>query len=248
MPLIRHCLLVLLIAGGATLASAEALVVRSSGPSSKAYPPGKAIPDASRIILKANDQLVILDDKGTRTLTGPGNFSPVQQSAPAASSRSTFAALVSQRSERRARIGAVRGTAPVTAAQADQPPNVWFVDINRGTTVCAADPFALSLWRSDPAKPATTILTDATGATATINWRAGQATAAWPLAVPAAVGAYTITGPGGVNSKPMTIVKLEKNPQDINALAAALVQNKCEAQVDLLLQTTSSGSVTKPAG
>jgi hypothetical protein len=248
LPLIRHSLIALMIAGAATVASAEALVVRSSGPSAKAYPPGKAIPDNSRIILKANDQLVILDNKGTRTLTGPGNFSPAQPSAPVASSGSTFAALVSQRSERRARIGAVRGTPPMTAAEINQPPNVWFVDVNRGATVCAADPSVLSLWRADPAQPASTTLTDATGATATIDWRAGQATAAWPMTVPAASGAYTITGAAGTPAKSMTVVKLDSDPQDINALAAILVQNKCEAQLDLLLQTTSTAPVTKPGG
>src|SRR5688500_10845380 len=58
-----------------TASAAAVLVVRSSGPSATAYPPGKALPDTHVLKLKASDTVVLLDSRGTRTLSGPGNFS-----------------------------------------------------------------------------------------------------------------------------------------------------------------------------
>ena len=78
----------LLIAASAALltstASAAVLVVRSSGPSAAAYPPGKALPDNHVLKLKATDTIVLLDARGTRSLSGPGNFSVSASAAPAA--------------------------------------------------------------------------------------------------------------------------------------------------------------------
>ena len=51
-----------------TSATAAVLVVRSSGPSAGAYPPGKALSDTHKLNLKANDTIVLLDSRGTRTL------------------------------------------------------------------------------------------------------------------------------------------------------------------------------------
>ena len=66
----------------ATAATAAVLVVRSSGPSAGAYPPGKALPETHMLQLKASDTIVLLDSRGTRTLQGPGNFSVSASAAP----------------------------------------------------------------------------------------------------------------------------------------------------------------------
>ena len=73
--LARLALVTLLVTGAAT-AAANVLVVRSSGPSAKGYPPGKSLPDNARIALRSGDTLVVLSGSGTRTFRGPGNFSP----------------------------------------------------------------------------------------------------------------------------------------------------------------------------
>src|SRR4051812_40279644 len=91
---------------GAAAAQAAGLVGRSSGPSSKAYPAGKAVPEAQTITLKANDVVILLDSRGTRTLRGPGKFSATASAA--ASSTSALAALGSQNANKRSRVGAVR--------------------------------------------------------------------------------------------------------------------------------------------
>src|SRR4051794_30738387 len=59
----------------ASAAAADILVVRSTGPSSASYPPGKRLPDNARLTLQAADQLMLLDGRGTRMVRGPGTFS-----------------------------------------------------------------------------------------------------------------------------------------------------------------------------
>ena len=60
----------LAIVPGAVLA--KAVVVRSVGPSAKAYPPGKALPDSAKIALQPGDSVTIVGGNSARTLRGPG--------------------------------------------------------------------------------------------------------------------------------------------------------------------------------
>ena len=90
---------------GTAQAAAAVLVVRSSGPSAKIYKTGKALPDNSKITLKANDTVTLLDSRGTRTLRGPGTF---DVSASAGGSTSAIAALSGSNARRRT-VGASRG-------------------------------------------------------------------------------------------------------------------------------------------
>src|SRR3546814_14949908 len=62
----------LLIVSSAAAAAAEVLVVRASGPCAKSYTAGRTLADDACIAFQANDCLVLLDHRGTRTLTGPG--------------------------------------------------------------------------------------------------------------------------------------------------------------------------------
>ena len=55
-------------------AVAAPLVVRSAGPSAKAYPPGRAVGENAPLILKAGDVVTVLAASGARTLRGPGSF------------------------------------------------------------------------------------------------------------------------------------------------------------------------------
>ena len=72
-----------LFVAGATLA--ETIVVKSVGPSARAYPPGKSIADNSKVALKAGDSLTILDGRGTRVLKGPGSFATTASTATGSS-------------------------------------------------------------------------------------------------------------------------------------------------------------------
>lgn len=232
-------------------AAAETLVVRSSGPSARSYPPGKAIPEAQKIVLKANDLVVILDGRGTRTLKGPGTFSPTVASSEATDSRTTFAALVSQRSERRARIGAVRG-ATLANPGATRSPNLWFVDMERSSSMCVTDPASLTMWRAESAEPATVAVTRLSdGKAENVEWLRGQSTRAWPESLPVSDGAeYRLTWPGQMQPTKLKFVVLGTNPQGgLENMAAALIKNGCEAQLDLLIETVAiPEAATQPAG
>src|SRR5688572_22836709 len=69
----RQLIAVALLATTST-AMADILVIRSIGPSQKNFRPGTRLKEGSRIVLKANDSLDVLDGRGTRTLRGPGSF------------------------------------------------------------------------------------------------------------------------------------------------------------------------------
>jgi hypothetical protein len=87
----RHALRFLaatLLLAGASAAMADILILRADGPSARSFPPGRRLSDNARIVLKAKDELILLDGHGhTRTLRGPGTFiAGVVPSAPARSS------------------------------------------------------------------------------------------------------------------------------------------------------------------
>src|SRR5215213_12039980 len=82
------------VALSSTAAVASVVVVRSLGPSSKAYPPGKTLPESASISLKGGDVVTLLGPSSARTLRGPGNFEAKQVAlASANGKRGRFGAL-----------------------------------------------------------------------------------------------------------------------------------------------------------
>lgn len=222
-------------------ADAASLVVRASGPSAASYPPGKMLPDTAKLVLKANDEVVLLDNKGTRTLHGPGNFSALASAAVAASNGTALAALVDQRSDRRVRIGAVRAIDGTDR----RPPNIWYIDSSRGGNVCIADPAQAMIWRPDPDKPASMSAAPATGAPATIDWGAAQAVQPWPQTLPLIEGVqYRIAGAPAA----ITITLVGTPPEELQDMAQLLIKHGCTAQLDLLVTTTNAADAAGQSG
>ena len=220
------------IAAGA--AHAESIVVRSIGPSAKLYPPGRSLADNATLALAANDQVTLLDGRGTRTLKGPGNFSLATAGQAADSAGTRFAALVDAHSAQRARVGAVRGL----SAGPRHSPNIWYVDTSRNGAVCVADPTALTLWRAD-ASSAATLTVKGGGASATVSFASGQAAAAWPATLPVAGSAQYTLGWSGGPSSAIRFALLGDDAQGIENTASALIRNGCDAQLDLLVNVMS---------
>ena len=221
----------LLIATGATAAAAEVLVVRASGPSAKAYPAGKKLADNARISLRANDSLVLLDSRGTRTLRGPGVFTP---GGPAqAANRSALASVATGRT-RRARIGAVRGV----GSDAPRPASLWHVDVSKSSTVCLADPARVTLWRPDAGAAVTlTVTRVGDGASRAVEWPAGQTTVGWPAGLAVSDGAdYRLSWAGGAQPTSLEFRTLAAEPADPETMASTLIQKGCDAQLDVLIQ------------
>lgn len=233
--------LALMSAGGAL---AETIVVKSSGPSAKTYPPGKSIPDNSKVSLKAGDSIMILDGRGTRVLKGPGIFATTATTE----TNSSIGALLRNTGTRQVRTGAVRGS----GSEAVRPPNVWLVDSSKTGTVCVAGTETVSLWTPPHEQPARLTLTRlADGKSVPIALRAGQSVKAWPTAeLPIANGSqFRVSGDGMSNPVTLRFAALGPNPQGLEGTAAALIKAGCNAQLDLLIETVAVPSEEEaPAG
>ena len=224
---------ILLAAAAALSASAAAaniLVVRSSGPSARAYPPGRSLPPGSRIALRQGDMLVLLDGRGTRTLRGPGNFA-----AGAAAQVTTRGALTVNNNGRIGRVGASRGT-----PEQPRSPSIWHVDVSQSATICVADPSNLILWRPNATRTVNLSILPAMsgGAPATVAWTAGQSTVAWPEALRIANDSeYRLSVEGVAMPTRLRFRVLPDVPAGIEGQAAAFIRNGCQAQLDVLIDT-----------
>jgi hypothetical protein len=215
----------LLLTAGTALA--DILVVRSSGPSAKSFPPGKRLPESARISLKASDQLVLLDGRGTRIVRGPGTFAA---GAPAAGRIASSAPPV----QRRARIGAVRG---IETGEL-RPPSIWHVDVARSSNVCVADPSKVTLWRADPANALTLNIGGPGGLTRRLSWQPGSGTLPWPSDLPVADGAeYRLSWSGGAAPTALRFRAVPARSAGLEDMAQILIRNQCDAQLDLFIDT-----------
>lgn len=222
----------LLLAGTAVAAP---LVVRSTGPSAKAYPVGKALAADAKIVLKAGDTLMLMDGKGTRTISGPGSFSATGSSVAAASAGSTLAALASGGGERRARIGAVRSASGIDK-NAGKNPNMWFIDVTKSANVCVASPTSVTVWRPDSSAAATVNVTGPGGATGTIDLAAGKADGQWPASVPVTDGGqYQLSWAGAAKPTALKMLVVQPGSGAPEDLAQSLIQKGCNAQLDMMI-------------
>lgn len=210
--------------------AAAAIVVASSGPSAGQFPAGKKLNEDGRISLQKGDSVTVLDRRGTRVLRGPGRFNVSQPGKPLPNP--AFAILTRQRSSSRVTVGAVR------TGEDGKPlsPNLWYVDFARPGRKCVTDPANVSLWRSDSDKPAQYRISSPGAAESTISFGKDATLAPWNGAqAPVAHGAtYNIAGKNGEVIGELTFVVLSDPPADEEALALALIDKGCTAQLDLL--------------
>lgn len=202
---------------------ATVLVVRAAGPSSKVYPPGKALSESAKIQLQPGDSVMLLNTNGARTIRGPGTFAvgaPGDNLAAAAN--------------RRARTSAMRsGDVPLN-------PSPWNLDITQSGKICVAKPGALTLWR--PQKDDEIKVTiRGNGAEQTIDWPAGKDTMTWPSALPISSGAeYQLSQTGSGDTARVTFVTLASAPADNIGAAQSLIANGCDNQLDVLVEASPS--------
>jgi hypothetical protein len=213
-----------------------AIVVASSGPSASAYPVGRKLPDNASITLRAGDTITILDSRGTRVLRGDGTFA-IAPGAAAPNTGSTFAALTMQRAASRVRTGAVRsGTSSLPPGN----PNLWFVDLSKSGRRCVVKGQPVRLWRlaTDKAAAYKIASTGSAKPGFTASFPAGAMVAAWnAAALPIGDGGtYTVSLTGEPVAK-LEFALLPSQPADPEALATALVEKGCTAQLDLLSTT-----------
>jgi hypothetical protein len=210
-------------AGAAVLAASAAsmaapLVVRSAGPSAKSYPPGRAVGENTPVILKAGDVVTVLAPSGARTLRGPGTFKVAGGGgAPAFNARSRFSAM--------------RGP------EVPPSPGLWDVDVSKSGNVCLSNPAQVVLWHPAPAADATLQVTPSTGAGQPVAWPAGRLVQRWPQQLPIADGAeFSLKWTGAGEPTRLRFKTLAAVEDDPTMLAKALIDNGCDAQLDLLLK------------
>ncbi len=232
-------------------AMAQSMVVRSAGPSAAQYPAGKKLPANTKIVLKASDKVTVLDKAGTRVLSGPGTFT-LDGTVKRDQTQSTQIAslLATGGPATRSRTGAVRGAPAKVAPASPRSPSLWFIDASHAGKFCVAEPARLMFWRPKVDKDAELKLANATGTSTTLAWKAGSGNRLWPMAeVPVASGStYTITGTDGVERK-IDLVVLPSVPTEVDELAGTLIENGCDSQLGLLVETLADASQdTGPAG
>lgn len=242
--LVKAAIGTFLLFGVGGVAIAQNMVVRSTGPSASAYPAGKKMANDAKITLKAQDQVTVLTQSGTRVLKGPGTYSLAQGSSSASSASGRLSSFISNRGNTRARTGAVRSA---VSAEIETPrnPNLWFLDLTKGGRFCVADPKALVVWRPDYTGSATaSIVKPADGNVTEIAWSAGSALKAWPKELlPVVDGAnYRLLGSSVPQSVEVNFVVLQNQPTDLDDTASMLIENGCTGQLDLLVETLNANS------
>ena len=208
------------IALSSSAALASVVVVKALGPSAKAYPPGKTLPESAKITLQGGDVLTVLGPNAAKTLRGPGNFSASQVSLASAAGQ-------------RGRFGALR------AGDIAQNPSIWDIDVSQGGRVCVADISKLQLWRPDSEAQITANIRNANGKSEALSWPAGKALTAWPSGLPVSNGAYQVEWPDTGESSSVEVVTIKSPPADLVGAAQVLIENGCQKQLDLLVENAS---------
>jgi hypothetical protein len=202
---------------------ATPLVVRSAGPSARSYPPGRAVGENMPVILKAGDVVTVLAPSGARTLRGPGTFRVAAGgAAPAFNARSRFSAM--------------RGP------EVPPSPGLWDVDVSKSGNVCLSNPAQVVLWRPAAGGEATLQVTPAGGSGQPVAWPAGRLVQRWPTQLPIADGSeYSLKWAGSSEPTRLRFKTLAAVGDDPTVLAKALIDNGCQAQLDLLLKAAPEG-------
>lgn len=220
------------LAGGIGLApvtaamAAKVVVVRSVGPSAKAYPPGKAMLDSSSITLGNGDAVTLLGPNASRTLRGPGTFTA------STVDRSSLAMAAGRRS----RFGAMR------AGDIAVNPSLWNIDVTQSGKMCVAEPAKLKLWRPDSESAAKLSIRGASSQQA-LEFAAGQASVPWPAQLPVANGGeYQLEWADGGDTSKLSFVMVNAPPADLVGAAQLLIDKGCQNQLDLLVETAGNAS------
>jgi len=209
------------IALGSSAAVASVVVVKSLGPSSKAYPPGKTLPESAKILLQGGDVVTVLGPAAAQTLRGPGNFAAGQVTMASAESK-------------RGRFGALR------ASEVVKNPSIWDIDVTQSGKMCVTSTSGVKLWRPDSEAGVKINIRSADGKSSELDWAAGKASAVWPATLPIKAGSeYQLEWSDTGDKSSVTFVEVPNTPADIVGAAQVLIDKGCQHQLDLLVEGAS---------
>ena len=219
-------------------AIAQAMVVRSTGPSAAKYPVGKKFAAGDRVTLVSGDQLVLLDKGKTRTIARAGTHNVSASVDTSQTLTSTMTRMISREGAMRSRGGFTRGP-DETGDVPVRAPNLWLIDVREGGNFCVADPARLLFWRPDMAGDALLRVEagDDPAKAETLAFVDGQSYRRWPVdTMPLRFGeSFRLSGarPG----KPVSISfqPFEAIPDTPDKIAEALLAKGCTAQLARLV-------------
>lgn len=205
---------------------AKALVVRSAGPSSKAYPPGKALPDSARISLQPGDSVTILAPGSKRTLRGPGTFPAGADNANA----------LADSTSKRTRFGAMR------TGDLALNPSPWNLDVTQSGMMCVGSAGGLKMWRPNSEEAGSLSISTGDGPATKVAWPAGKSTVDWPTALKIADGTeYRLALSDGTSAGSVKFAVMATIPDDVTDAAQSLIQRGCQNQLDVLVDGIDGG-------
>ena len=208
------------VALGSTSAVANVVVVKSLGPSAKSYPPGKTLPESAKISLQGGDVVTLLGPGSAQTLRGPGNFPAQVAMNSAAASRGRFGAL--------------------RAAEVAKNPSIWDIDVTQSGKMCVTSTTKVQLWRPEGDSAVTIKIRSDDGHSQDLSWAAGSTAAVWPAALPIKSGGqYQLEWADTGDKSSVTFVAVPNTPPDLVGAAQVLIENGCQHQLDLLVESAS---------
>ncbi len=223
-------------------ACAQAIVVRSNGPSTAKYPKGMKLAAGASVTLQDGDMLTVLDRVGTRVMKGKATYSIDSQVLRDRGMVNVLSRTLSN--PRTIRAGAVRGGTPAGRASEGvapmAPKSVWLADIDKGGKVCVPQGSGVYLWRGANAAQRLSWLSEAEGgAMVRLQFPPQTSGISWPNgSLPLVAGrSYRINGDSA--SEPTVefeIVSLAPDAIPDNAvdLGSLLLANGCAIQFDML--------------
>jgi hypothetical protein len=110
--------------------------------------------------------------------------------------------------------------------------------VSKSSNVCVANPSRLTLWRRDSASAIGLDIGGPGGRSKRLTWEAGASTLEWPSDLPVADGIqYRLSWRGGPAATLLRFRTVPAAPAGLEDVAQTLIRNRCEAQLDLFIET-----------
>lgn len=130
--------------------------------------------------------------------------------------------------------------AALRAVEVAQNPGIWDIDVTQSGKMCVTNAAKVELWRPESESAVKITIRSPEGRSEDLDWAAGKASAMWPAAVPIRPGAeYQIEWPDTGDKSSFTFIAVPNTPPDLVGAAQVLIENGCQHQLDLLVQSAS---------
>ena len=211
----------------------RAIVVKSEGPSAGRYPVGAILTASSEIVLKAGDELQILDGEGTRLFSGPARIRDLNARGPVSGDWQTL--LQWMRSAQAERTAIVAGTRALrlSGAMPTSVPRLWLVDPAEGGSWCVADGASITLWRRDASASTSVVVTHEDRKDTTAQWAIGRTELVLPDTIPTETIRLSIRV-GGAGATKVVVHAIDPSINDLMRLARTLYGHRCFAQLSAI--------------